>query len=155
MLDPDVRRVLDGTSIPSGSAPTVTESSPPGVVGVGECVRAEVAFGLHRLLDGGDGVGEGLIQERGILSRSRVFAISFLMCTRPGPQRTRLLAPTLAWTGRLGTVEVLGATVVSSATSAGGTAGEGFRRCRVFLDAPLEPAQRHEPGDGHDQAHSE
>ena len=40
--------------------------APPGVVRVGEGVRAEVAFGLHRLLDSGDGIGEELIQERGV-----------------------------------------------------------------------------------------
>jgi hypothetical protein len=38
--------------------------APPGVLGVGERVRAEVAFRLHRLLDSGDGIGEELIQER-------------------------------------------------------------------------------------------
>src|SRR6516225_3772783 len=41
--------------------------APPGVVRVGERVRAEVAVGLRRLLDGGDGVGEELIKERGVL----------------------------------------------------------------------------------------
>jgi hypothetical protein len=40
--------------------------APPGVVRVGERVRAEVAFGLHGLLDGGDGIGEELIKERGV-----------------------------------------------------------------------------------------
>src|SRR6516164_2511547 len=32
--------------------------APPGVVRVGERVCAEVALGLYRLVDGGDGVGE-------------------------------------------------------------------------------------------------
>src|SRR6516225_11223190 len=41
--------------------------APPGVVRVGERVRAEVALRLLRLLDRGDGVGEELVQERRVL----------------------------------------------------------------------------------------